>query len=77
MFCGTVRFTAMALCVNGMNMNILRALMIMKKASFCWVSSIFDVVVDARELTNKISAFHSPSLRLHLGNWRMLRTVVG
>ena len=25
----------------------------------------------------KISAFHSPSVRMHLGNWGMLGTVVG
>ena len=46
-------------------------------------SSMLDLLrityIDDWELrkARKISAFHSPSVRIHLGNWGMLGTVVG
>ena len=41
-----------------------------------------DYIVDVWELRkarlyDEISSFHRPSVRIHLGNWKMFRMVVG
>ena len=77
----------------GIGLNNFESLDIFEKAPFVlgnelWeddFSSMLDLVkdyiVDVWELQKarltKISAFHSPSVRVHLGNWGMLGAVVG
>ena len=76
-----------------MGFNILRAWIVLKKHLLFWVvscgrmtSALCLILLRITSLTlsygrlgymAKISAFHSPSVRMHLGNWGMLGAVVG